>query len=49
MVREEIIQYLSDLKLTGMLAVYDEVLEEGRRSRATADKIFLRLLTAEGV
>ena len=30
-----------------MLAVYDEVLEEGRRSRSTADKTLLRLLTAE--
>jgi DNA replication protein DnaC len=30
-----------------MLAVYDEVLEEGRRTRSTADKTLLRLLTAE--
>lgn len=47
MVREEIISYLRDLKLSGMLAVYDEVLEEGRRSRSTADKTLLRLLLAE--
>lgn len=47
MVREEIFTHLRDLKLTGMLAVYDEVLEEGRRSRATTDKTLLRLLTAE--
>lgn len=45
--REEIFTYLRDLKLSGMLAVYDEVLEEGRRSRATADKIVLRLLKVE--
>lgn len=47
MVREEIISHLRDLKLSGMLAVYDEVLEEGRRSRATTDKTLLRLLTSE--
>ena len=32
MVREAIFSHLRDLKLSGMLAVYDEVLEEGRRS-----------------
>jgi DNA replication protein DnaC len=47
MVREEIFLHLRELKLSGMLAVYDEVLEEGRRSRSTADKTLLRLLTAE--
>ena len=47
MVREEIFSLLRDLKLPGMLAVYDEVLEEGRRSRSTADKTLLRLLAAE--
>ena len=47
MVREVIFSHLRDLKLSGMLAVYDEVLEEGRRSRSTADKTLLRLLTAE--
>jgi DNA replication protein DnaC len=47
MVRETIFHHLRDLKLTGMLAVYDEVLEEGRRSRSTTDKTLLRLLTAE--
>ena len=47
MVRERIFSHLRDLKLPGMLAVYDEVLEEGRRSRSTADKTVLRLLTAE--
>ena len=45
--REAIISHLRDLKLSGMLAVYDEVLEEGRRSRSTPDKILLRLVTAE--
>jgi len=45
--REAIFSHLRDLKLSGMLAVYDEVLEEGRRTRSTADKILLRLLTAE--
>jgi DNA replication protein DnaC len=45
--REAIFSHLRDLKLSGILAVYDEVLEEGRRTRATADKTFLRLLTAE--
>jgi DNA replication protein DnaC len=47
MVREEIFSHLRDLKLSGIRAVYDEVLEEGRRSRSTADKTLLRLLTAE--
>lgn len=47
MVREEIFSHLRDLKLSGMLAVYDEVLEEGRRTRSTADKTLLRLLAAE--
>lgn len=47
MVREEIFLRLRELKLSGMLAVYDEVLEESRRTRATADKTLLRLLTAE--
>jgi DNA replication protein DnaC len=47
MVREAILSHLRELKLSGMLAVYDEVLEEGRRSRSTADKTLLRLLTAE--
>lgn len=47
MVRETIFTHLRDLKLSGMLAVYDEVLEEGRRSRSTTDKVLLRLLTAE--
>jgi DNA replication protein DnaC len=47
MVRETIFTHLRDLKLSGILAVYDEVLEEGRRTRSTADKILLRLLTAE--
>jgi DNA replication protein DnaC len=47
MMRETIFSHLRDLKLSGMLAVYDEVLEEGRRSRSTADKTLLRLLMAE--
>ena len=47
MLRETIFSHLRDLKLLGMLAVYDEVLEEGRRTRSTADKTLLRLLTAE--
>jgi len=45
--REQILSYLAELKLHGMRAVYDEALEEGRRTKATADKTFLRLLTAE--
>ena len=45
--REMIFSHLRDLKLPGMLAVYDEVLEEGRRTRCTTDKTLLRLLTAE--
>ena len=47
MLRETIFAHLRDLKLSGMLAVYDEVLEEGRRTRSTTDKTLLRLLTAE--
>ena len=47
MVREEIFSHLQDLKLSGVLAVYDEVFEESRRSRSTTDKTLLRLLEAE--
>ena len=47
MVRVEIFSHLRDLNLSGVLAVYDEVLEESRRSRSTADKTLLRLLEAE--
>lgn len=47
MVRETIFSHLRALKLSGMLAVYDEVLEESRRTRSTTDKTLLRLLTAE--
>ena len=45
--RETIFSHLRDLKLSGMLAVYDEVLEQGRRTRSTVDKTLLRLLAAE--
>jgi DNA replication protein DnaC len=47
MLRESILSHLRELKLAGMLAVYDEVLEEGRRTRSTADKSIYGLLTAE--
>ena len=47
MLRESILSHLRELKLAGMLAVYDEVLEEGRRTRSTADKTIFGLLTAE--
>lgn len=47
MMREEIISHLRALKLPGMVAVYDEVLEEGRRTRSTPEKTLLRLLSAE--
>jgi len=47
MVREEVFSHLRELNLSGVLAVYDEVLEESRRSRSTADKTLLRLLEAE--
>ena len=47
MVREEVFSRLRALKLSGMLAVYDEVLEASRRTRSTPDKTLLQLLTAE--
>lgn len=47
MVREKVFSHLRALKLSGMLAVYDEVLEESRRTRSTPDKVLLQLLTAE--
>ena len=47
MVREDILSMMQTLKLPGMLAVYDEVLEEGRRTKATTEKTLLNLLRAE--
>jgi DNA replication protein DnaC len=47
MMREDIFERLKELKLSGMLSCYDEILEEGRRTRATVDKILLHLLNAE--
>ena len=47
MLRNDILQTMETLKLRGMQAVYDEVLSNGRKRRATAEKILLELLQAE--
>jgi DNA replication protein DnaC len=47
MLRNEILELLEKLKLRGMLAVYDEVLSNGRKRRVTSEKILVELLQAE--
>jgi len=45
--RNDILQTMEALKLRGMYAGYDEVLSNGRKRRATTEKILLELLQAE--
>jgi len=47
MLRNDILQTMEGLKLRGMHAVYDEVLNSGRKRRSTTEKVLLELLEAE--
>lgn len=47
MVREENIAIMKELRLCGFAEGYDEILEEGRRTRKLPEKIILDLLLAE--
>jgi DNA replication protein DnaC len=47
MTRDAVLAHMHALKLSGMASCYDEILEEGRRTRSSADKLFLKLLMAE--
>ncbi len=47
MLREQLLEAMSSLKLYGMKSVLDEVLVTGARQRATPEKIVLELLNAE--
>jgi len=47
MLREQLLEAMSNLKLHGMKSVLDEVLVTGIRQRSTPEKILLKLLNAE--
>jgi DNA replication protein DnaC len=47
MLRNEVLELMHTLRLRGMSAVYDEVLPNGRKRRATPEKILVELLKAE--
>ena len=47
MLREQLLESMSNLKLHGMRSVFDEVLVTGTRQRSTPEKILLELLIAE--
>ena len=47
MVREESIALMKELRLCGLMEGYDEILEDGRRTRKLPEKIILELLQAE--
>ena len=47
MLREDILTRLTELKLKGMLAAYDEVVSMGLKKRSTPEKILHELLLAE--
>jgi DNA replication protein DnaC len=47
MLRNEILDMMSKLKLRGMLSVFDEVLANGRKARWASEKIIMELLKAE--
>lgn len=47
MLREQLLESMSSLKLHGMKSVFDEVLVTGTRQRSTPEKILLELLNAE--
>ena len=47
MVREESIALMKEMRLCGFMDGYDEILEDGRRTRKLPEKIILELLQAE--
>jgi DNA replication protein DnaC len=47
MLRNEILQMMETLKLRGMHAIFDEVLNDGRKRRSAVEKILLELLQSE--
>ena len=47
MLRNETLDMMAKLKLRGMLAVFDEVLANGRKARWATEKIIMELLKAE--
>jgi DNA replication protein DnaC len=47
MLREQLLEAMSSLKLYGMKSVLDEILAAGIRQRSTPEKILLELLNAE--
>lgn len=47
MLRDDILAHLTQLKLQGMLAAYDEIVSLGLKKRATPEKILHELLLAE--
>ena len=47
MTREESIEIMKDLRLYGFIESYDEIMEEGRRTRKLTEKIILDFLRAE--
>ena len=47
MLRTDNIQLMEELKLRGMLSVYDEVIANSRKQKSSAEKIILELLKVE--
>ena len=47
MARAEVLELMKELRLTGMPAVYDEVLAQARKRRQSAEAVFETLLEAE--
>jgi DNA replication protein DnaC len=47
MLRNDILELMDKLRLRGMLAVYDEVLSNGRKSKSTPEKVLFEMLKAE--
>jgi len=47
MLRDDILAHMTQLKLKGMLAAYDEIVSLGLKKRATPEKILHELLLAE--
>ena len=47
MLREQIIEKMTELKMAGMLAAYDELSATAQKTRMTGEKLVLSLLEAE--
>jgi len=47
MLRTDNLNLMKDLKLRGMISVYDEIISNGRKGKATPEKIILELLKVE--